>query len=86
MLPRGDRAREGQLAEWLADQSGELRLAGGGVERLELSRLHLVQRAALHEQALDRVKRRQLVVPRGHALDFGLDAEQPAEEVLQQRR
>ena len=44
--------------------------------------LDLLDRAALHEQALDRIERRQLVVAGLQVADFGRDAEQLADEVL----
>ena len=45
-----------------------------------------LDRAALHEQPLHRVERRQRVVPRLQRADLGGDAEQLADEILEMRR
>ena len=51
-----------------------------------IRRLDLVQRAALHEQALDRVKRSELVMARGERLHLGFDAEQASDKIIEMRR
>ena len=56
-------------------------LSCGGVGLLDL-----LDRAALHEQPLDRIERRQLVVPRLQRPHLGGDAEQLADEILEMRR
>ena len=45
-----------------------------------------LDRAALHEQALDRIERRELVVTRLQRPHFGGDAEQLADKVFEMRR
>ena len=73
-------AREGQLAEGLAQQ----RLFGGlGIEIHHVLGLELRQRLALHEQALHAEDRRELVVLFGQRARLGLDAEQLRHEVLE---
>ncbi len=79
-LPGRDPAREGQLAEGLAQQ----RLFGGlGIEIHHVLGLELRQRLALHEQALHAEDRRELVVLFGQRARLGLDAEQLRHEVLE---
>ena len=50
-----------------------------------LGLLDLLDGAALHEQALYRIERRQFVVPGLQFADFGGDAEQLADEVFDMR-
>ena len=73
-----------------ADRAGGLQppqtIRGGREWQADgLGRLQLMQCASLHELTLDRVKRRQFVVPCGQRLGFGLDAEQAGEKILQLR-
>ena len=53
LLPPRDVPSKGQLAEGLAETGRELALGGRTVQVLRVGELDLVQRAALHEQALD---------------------------------
>ena len=56
------------------------------VERASLGFLDLLHGAALHKEALDRKKRRQLVVARLQCAHLTGDPEQLAEEILDMRR
>ena len=58
----------------------------GAVQARRFVGLDFVHGAALHEQALYRVQRREFRVARRQRLRLGLDAEQCRDEVLQMRR
>lgn len=83
LLPRRDAACELEFGERAVEQ-----FAFGGVriEALELRGLDLQQRMALYEQPLHAEHRRELVVRCGQRGGFGLDAEQPRDEILEVRR
>ena len=86
LLPFGHVLGKGQLGERLAKEGFERFLRGVTIDCGGVLGLHLVHSAALHEKALDRVKGGQLVVLPGQRLEFGFDAEQPCEEILEVRR
>src|SRR5690606_19219492 len=61
-------------------------LEGRAVERGGFFRFHLTQCLALYEAAAAFVDRRELVVAGGERRDFGPNAEELADEVLEMRR
>ncbi len=79
-LPRRD-AIDGAAA-----QRVQLLREGRAVDRRRVCLLDALDRAALHEQPLDRIERRQRVVARLQRANLGSDAEQRAEEILDMRR
>ncbi len=82
-LPRRDPAREGQLAERLAQQ----RLRGGlCVEVRDILGLEFSQRLALHEQPFNAEDRREFVMLLRQCAHLRLNAEQLRHEVLKLRR
>ncbi len=83
LLPLGDVAREREFRERPAEQRAQFALRGGSVEPRGLLGLHLAERAALHELALDGVQGGEVVVARAKRLGLGFDAEQPGDEVLE---
>ena len=70
----------------LADQRLELARQRRAVDARPRRFLDPLDGAALHEQALDRIERRQRVMPRLQRPHLGRDAEQLAEKILEMRR
>ncbi len=69
-----------------AHQRIELRGEPRPVERCRFGFLHALDGAALDEEPLHRIERRQFVVARLQRADFGADPEQRPEEILDMRR
>jgi len=84
--PCHDMAGECELAERLAEALGQGSSERLGVEAGGLLGLEGALGTPLHEQALARVERRQLVVPGRQAGRFGADAEELGQEILEMRR
>ena len=82
--PALDLGGEGKLGDVAADQGFDLAPQGAvGVEGRGHVRRIFLGGAALHEQPLDAVERRQHVVAPPHLRQFARDAEQLAEEIFQ---
>ena len=73
---------EGQFVESAAEQVGQLGAQRVGVERRRFRLVVRLERAALHEQALHGIERRQIGVGLAQRAQFLLDAEQLAEEIV----
>ncbi len=84
--PMSDFFSEGQFVEASVQVIFQVGLERGSVELGRLLGLHLVGGAALHELALDAVERGEFVVAGGKGAEFGLDAEQLGEKIVQVRR
>ncbi len=82
LQPPAHLARKLELRELSAE---EVLGHGRGIEARDVCRLHLVQRAPLHELPLHGVERRELVMPLGERLRFALDAKQLGGEILDVR-
>ena len=78
--------RERELVERAAEERRQLALERGAIERLGVGRLDARAGAPLHELPLDRVERRELVVPAGEGEDLVGDAEKLREKPLEVRR
>ena len=85
LLPFGDMPSEGQFAERFLEQRGKLFLCCVAIDGGSVFGLDLVHGAPLHEQPLDRINRRELVVMTGERVKFGFDAEQLSNEILDVR-
>ena len=68
-----------------ADQGVEFARQGWPVDCRGVRLLDAFDRTALHKEALDRIERRQFVMPRLQYPDLGGDAEQFAEKILDMR-
>ena len=75
-----------QLGELAAEMALELGAQRGAVERLGLLGIDLLGGAPLHEQPLDSVEGRQRAIAGAPRIDFGCNAEEIGEEVVQRRR
>ena len=85
-LPASDVLRERKLAEFSAEDAGQLRAQRQPVDPGGLLQLDLMQRLPLHEQSLATEQRREFVVPRGQRVHLGLNIEQFGNEIVEVRR
>ena len=74
-----------RLRRWRAQQIVELAREPRSVDRDGVGLLDSLGGAALHEQPLDRIERRQLVMTRLQLPDLGRDAEQLADKIFEMR-
>ncbi len=81
--PAVDVGGERELVEAAAEERGQLAFERAAVERFGLRRLDARPGAALDELALDRIQRRELVVPPGEGEDLVGDAEELRQEPLE---
>ncbi len=84
--PNRDMPREGFLGQRLAEPLFEIASRRVGVDRRRLLLRHAFHGAALHEQTLYGVKRRQCLMPRLQRARLFADAEQLGDEILEMRR
>ena len=86
LLPLRNELREAQLREHAAHLRGKLRFQRRTIDSCGLVGLDPVHGTALHEQPLHAVQRSQLVMACRQCSNFGANAEQLGDEVLQMRR